>query len=96
MMILIYLICRYIMLHQFVYPSSRKFKICVVYLRILSRMKAAYYFKFKVQLPRNSYHKHVCHNSRFSDHSHVLLSSVVDHKGHTIPLVITANQSSLY
>ena len=42
MMILIYLICRYIMLHQFI--SSRKFKICVVYLRMLSRMKAAYIF----------------------------------------------------
>ena len=37
MMILIYLICRYIMLHQFI--SSRKSKICVVYLRMLSRMK---------------------------------------------------------
>ena len=45
MMILIYLICRYIMLHQFI--SSRKFKICVVYLRILSRMKAAYIFYFQ-------------------------------------------------
>ena len=42
MMILIYLICRYIMLHQFI--SSCKFKICVVYLRMLSRMKAAYIF----------------------------------------------------
>ena len=45
MMILIYLICRYIMLHQFI--SSRKFKICVVYLRMLSRMKAAYIFYFQ-------------------------------------------------
>ena len=44
-MILIYLICRYIMLHQFI--SSRKFKICVVYLRMLSRMKAAYNFYFQ-------------------------------------------------
>ena len=45
MMILIYLICRYIMLHQFI--SSREFKICVVYLRILSKMKAAYIFYFQ-------------------------------------------------
>ena len=45
MMILIYLICRYIMLHHFI--SSRKFKICVVYLRMLSRMKAAYIFYFQ-------------------------------------------------
>ena len=45
MMILIYLICRYIMLHQFI--SSRKFKISVVYLRMLSRMKAAYIFYFQ-------------------------------------------------
>ena len=44
MMILICLICRYIMLHQFI--SSRKFRICVrvEYLRMLSRMKAAYIF----------------------------------------------------
>ena len=33
---------------------------------------------------------------RFSDYSHVLRSSVVDHKGHTIQLVIIAIQSSLY
>ena len=46
MMILIYLICRYIMLHQFI--SSREFKICVVYLRMLSRMKEAYIFLFSV------------------------------------------------
>ena len=45
MMILTYLICRYMMLHQFI--SSRKFKICVEYLRILSRMKAAYIFYFQ-------------------------------------------------
>ena len=45
MMISIYLICRYIMLRQFI--SSRKFKICVVYLRMLSRMKAAYIFYFQ-------------------------------------------------
>ena len=46
MMILIYLICRYIILHQFI--SSCKFEICVVYLRMLSRMKAAYIFLFSV------------------------------------------------
>ena len=40
MMILICLICRYIMLHQFL--SSRKLKIYVEYLRMLSQMKAAY------------------------------------------------------
>ena len=45
MMILICLICRYIMLHQFI--SSRKSKICIAYLRILSRMKAAYIFYFQ-------------------------------------------------
>ena len=45
MMILIYLICRYIMLHQSM--SSRKLKICVVYLRMLSRIKAAYIFYFQ-------------------------------------------------
>ena len=45
MMILICLICRYIMLHQFI--SSRKLKICVEYLRMLSRMKAAYIFHFQ-------------------------------------------------
>ena len=33
---------------------------------------------------------HVFHNSRFSDYSHVLEVSVVDHKGHTIQLVIIA------
>ena len=45
MMILICLISRDIMLHQFI--SSHKFKICVVYLRMLSRMKAAYIFYFQ-------------------------------------------------
>ena len=45
MMILIYLICGYIMLHQFI--SSCKFKICVVYLRMLSRMKATYIYYFQ-------------------------------------------------
>ena len=44
-LILICLICLYIMLHQFI--SSRKLKICVEYLRMLSRMKAAYIFKFQ-------------------------------------------------
>ena len=94
MMILIYLICRYIMLHQFI--SSRKFKICVVYLSMLSRMKAAYIFFQYSFLEIRIINMIVCHNSRFSDHSHVLLSSVVDHKGHTIQLVIIAIQSSLY
>ena len=53
MMILIYLICRYIMLHQFI--SSRKLKICVVYLRMLSRMKAAYFFFTRIgqKTPQN-------------------------------------------
>ena len=36
MMIIICLICRYMMLHQFI--SSRKLKMCVEYLRMLSRM----------------------------------------------------------
>ena len=45
MTILIHLICRYIMLHQFI--SSRKFKVCVVNPRILFRMKAAYIFYFQ-------------------------------------------------
>ena len=44
-MILICFICRYIMLHQFI--SSRKLKICVEYLRMLYRMKAAYIFYFQ-------------------------------------------------
>ena len=45
MMILIYLICRYIMLHQFI--SYRKFTICVAYLRMLSRMQAVYILYFQ-------------------------------------------------
>ena len=45
-MILIWLICRYLMLHQFI--SSRKLEICVEYLRMLSRMKAAYIFIFSI------------------------------------------------
>ena len=93
MMILIYLICRYIMLHQFI--SSCKFKICVVYLRMLSRMKAAYIFYFQYSFLEiriiNMYV--IIHGSVII---HVLLSSVVDHKGHTIQLVIIAIQSSLY
>ena len=49
MMILIYLICRYIMLHQFM--PSRKLTICVEYLRMLSKMKAGYivYFQYSFQ-----------------------------------------------
>ena len=48
-MILIYHICRYIMLPLF--TSYRKSEICFKYLRMLSRMKAAYifYFKFSFQ-----------------------------------------------
>ena len=45
MTILICLICRYIMLHEFI--SSCKLKIFVGYLRMLSRMKAAYIFYFQ-------------------------------------------------
>ena len=45
MMILICIICRYIMLHQF--KSSRKLNICVEYLRMLFRMKVAYIFYFQ-------------------------------------------------
>ena len=45
MMILICLICSYIMLNQFI--SSRKLEICIEYLRMLSRMKAAYIFYFQ-------------------------------------------------
>ena len=87
MMILKYLICRYIMLHQFI--SSRKFKICVVYLRMLFRMKAAYIFYFQYSfLEIRIINMYVI--------IHVLQSSVVDHKGHTIQLVITEIQSSLY
>ena len=48
MMISICLICRYIMLHQFI--SSRKLKIYVEYLRMLSRMKAyIFYFQYSCQ-----------------------------------------------
>ena len=43
-MILIYHICRYIMLPLF--TSYRKSEICFKYLRMLSRMKAAYIFYF--------------------------------------------------
>ena len=45
MMIIICLICRYIMLHQFIF--SRKLKICIEYLRMFSRMKTAYIFYFQ-------------------------------------------------
>ena len=48
-MILIYHICRYIMLPLF--TSYRKSEICFKYLRMLFRMKAAYifYFQFSFQ-----------------------------------------------
>ena len=48
-MILIYHICRYIMLPLF--TSYRKSEICFKYLRMLSRIKAAYifYFQFSFQ-----------------------------------------------
>ena len=48
-MILIYHICRYIMLPLF--TSYRKSEICFKYLRMLSRMKAAYilYFQYSFQ-----------------------------------------------
>ena len=45
-MILIYHICRYIMLPLF--TSYRKSKICFKYLIMLSRMKAAYFFIFSL------------------------------------------------
>ena len=45
MVILVCLICRYIMLNQFL--SSRKLKICVEYLRMLSKMKAYIFFYFQ-------------------------------------------------
>ena len=82
--ILIYHICRYIMLPLF--TSYRKSEICYKYLRMLSRMKAAYIFYF--QFSFQEIHKHVCHNSRFSDYLHVLKVSVVDHEGHSIHLKI--------
>ena len=44
-MILIYHICRNTMLHLF--TSYRKSEICFKYLRMLSRMKAAYIFYFQ-------------------------------------------------
>ena len=44
-MILIYHICRYIMLPPF--TSYRKSEICFKYLRMLYRMKAAYIFYFQ-------------------------------------------------
>ena len=79
-MILVYHICTYIMLTLFI--SYRKSEIFFKYIRMLSRMEAAYIFYFQYSFPRNSYQKHVCHNSRFSDYSHVFLGSVVDHEGH--------------
>ena len=44
-MILIYHICRYIMLPLF--TSYRKSEICFKYLKMLARMKAAYIFYFQ-------------------------------------------------
>ena len=49
-MILVYHICRYIMLPLF--TSYRKSEICFKYLRMLSRMKASYIFYFQF-----SYHE---------------------------------------
>ena len=69
-MFLIYHICRYIMLPLF--TSYRKFEICYKYLRMLSRIKAAYisYFQYSFQEIRiiNMY----VINSRLSDYLHVL------------------------
>ena len=78
--ILIYHICRYIML------PYRKSEICFKYLRIISRMKAAYIFLFSIYISRNQYHKSVLHNSRFTDFKYVLPVSVVDHESHSIQL----------
>ena len=50
-MILIYHICRYIMLPLF--TSYRKSEICFRYLRMLSRMKAAYIFYFQFSFLEN-------------------------------------------
>ena len=63
MMILICLICRYIMLQQFI--SSRKLKIWVGYLKILSRMKAAYifYFQYSFQEICNKNMNFIIHDS---------------------------------
>ena len=47
-MIVIYHICRYIMLPLF--TSYRKSEICFKYLRMLSRMKAAYIFYFQFNI----------------------------------------------
>ena len=91
MMILICIICRYIMLHQFI--SSRRLKICVKYLRMISRMKAAsiFYFLYTFQ--------EICIiNMYFIIHGPVIIHvlPLVDHEGHIIQLVIIAIQSSLY
>ena len=51
---------------------------------------------FSVQLPINSYHQHVFHNSRYNEYLYVLQVSAVDNEGHVIQLVIVAIQSSFY
>ena len=83
MMILICIICRYIMLHQFI--SSRRLKICVKYLRMI------FYFLYTFQ--------EICIiNMYFIIHGPVIIHvlPLVDHEGHIIQLVIITIQSSLY
>ena len=94
-MILIYHICRYIMLPQFISYCSKS-EICPKYLRIISRMKAAYIIYFQYSFQEIFIINMYLINSRFSDYPHVLQGSVVDHEGHTIQLGIIAIQSSLY
>ena len=86
-MLLVYHICRYIMLPLF--TSYRKSEICFKYLRMLSRMKAAYIFYFQYSFQEICIiNMTVCHNSRFSDYLPVLKGSVVNHEGHSIHLKI--------
>ena len=94
MMILIYLIYRYIMLHQFI--SSRKFEICVLYLRMLSRMKAAYifYFQFSFQEIRIINMYVIIHGSVIIHMCFLAVWWII--KAIHIQLVIIAIQSSLY
>ena len=83
MMIFICIICRYIMLHQFI--SSRRLKICVKYLRMI------FYFLYTFQ--------EICIiNMYFIIHGPVIIHvlPLVDHEGHIIQLVIITIQSSLY
>ena len=69
----IYHICRYIMLPLFSSYRKSEINICFKYLRMLSRMKAAYIFYFQYSFQEiRIIHKHVCHNSRFSDYLHVV------------------------